>query len=103
MALNSEEKSVKIRKLVKLISFVMLTLVILWFSLILIEMYRVKTDNKPMICFNEVKDVEDDDEYSLTCYGILYKYREYHYNSDDSLSAREFTLVFKEFVRKAGE
>lgn len=53
-----------------------------------------------MFCLNEVKDVEDNDEYSLTCYGILYKYREYHYNETDELSAREFTLVFKEFARK---
>lgn len=100
---NPEQKEMKVRKTLKIISFVILTIVILWFALVLTEMYRVKIEKRPIICINEVKDIEDDDEYSLTCYGILYKYREYHYNSDDSLSAREFTLVFKEFERKLNE
>ena len=100
MSQNTEEKQEKIIKNIKVIWFIILGIVILWFSLVLVELYRVKIDKRPLICVNEVKDIEDDDEYSLTCYGILYKYREYHYNSDDSISAREFTLVFKEFERK---
>lgn len=100
MVQNTEEKNLRKRKVIKIISYIILAIVVLWFSLVLIEMYRVKTDRKPLLCFNEIKDVEDDDEYSLTCYGILYKYREYHYNDSDALSAREFTLFFKEFERK---
>ena len=102
MAQGSQEVNTKKRKIIKIISFIILILVILWFSLVLYEMYRVKTDRKPIICINEVKDLEDNDEYSLTCYGILYKYREYHMNESDELSAREFTLIFKDFARKMG-
>ena len=99
----TEDKTKKIRKITKIFSFIILILVILWFALVLIEMYRVKTEKRPLICFNEIKDIEDDDEYSLTCYGMLYKYREYHFDEDDEISAREFTLVFKEFERRLGE
>lgn len=76
-------------------------IILLWFSLVIYEYYRVKTDKKPFVCIGNVKDTETDSEYSLTCYGILYKYREYRYKDDDSLSAREFTLVFKDFDREA--
>ena len=103
MAHNGEEKSNKIKKYIKVISLVLLSIVIIWFSLMLVELYRVKSDKRPIICVNQIKDVEDDDEYSITCYGILYKYREYHYNIDDAISAREFTMVFKDFERKLGE
>ena len=100
MTISVEEKTIKRRKTIKIISFIIGLIVILWFTLVLTEMYRVQTERKPLVCINEIKDIEDDDEYSLTCYGILYKYREYHYTNDDALSAREFTLVFKEFERK---
>lgn len=97
---KSDEKNQKKRKIIKYISFTILGIVILWFVLVLGEFFRVRIDKKPLICFNAVKDIEDDDEYSITCYGILYKYREYYYNEDNEMSAKEFTLVFKEFSRK---
>jgi len=98
-----EDKGVRKRKIIKILSYMVLTIVVLWFCLVLIEFYRVKIDKKPLFCFNDVKDIEDDDEYSVTCYGPLYKYREYHYNEGDDISAKEFTLIFKEFERSLEE
>lgn len=83
----------------KILAYILLILVFIWFSFAMYEMYRVKDNKRPLICLNMVKDVEDNDEYSKTCYGILYKYREYHYKENDKISAREFTLFFKEFTR----
>ena len=64
---------------------------------------RVKNEKRPIMCFFEVKDIESEKEYSKTCYGLLYKYREYYYNSSDEISAREFTLFFKEFAREVDQ
>ena len=85
---------------VKWLMIILLILVIIWFGITLVEFYRVKTDRKPIICSKMKRDVENNEEYSLTCYGILYKYREYYNNADDSMTAREFTLFFKEFKRE---
>ena len=90
----------KTKRLLKRILIIIIFIVIAWFCLTLYELYRVKTDHRPIICFNEIKDVESSTEYSKTCYGILYKYREYYYQENDKLSAREFTLFFKEFKRE---
>ena len=95
-----EDKSKKILNIIKTIAIVLVIIVVIWFSFTLIEFYRVKSDKRPIVCFNEKKDTESSDEYSLTCYGLLYKYREYYMNDDDSLTAREFTLFFKEFKRE---
>ena len=46
-----------------------------------------------------LKHIEDD-EYSKMCYGILYKYKEYYYNDNDVLSARELVLFFQDFERR---
>jgi len=100
---NFEEKSLKIQKIIKMVSFVLVLIIILWLSLVLFESYRVNNDKRPIICLNQVKDIEDDDEYAMTCYGILYKYKEYYYSVDDSISARELTMLFKEFVRGDNE
>ena len=100
MEKGNQEKQNTWITIMKVSAVTIFIVAILWFSLVLIELYRVKKDSKPIFCFNEVKEIEDNDEYSLTCYGILYKYREYHFIKDDALSAREFTLVFKEFDRK---
>lgn len=94
-----ESKQKKTIKILRIISFVLLFIVVTWLSLTLFELYRVKKDNKPIICMNETKEVEDDDEYSVTCYGFLYKYREYFYIEDNKLSAKEFSLMFKDFHR----
>lgn len=94
-----DEKQRKSLNLIKVICFVLLIIVLAWGSLVLIEFNRVKNDKKPIFCFNELKDIEDDDEYSKTCYGILYKYREYYLKEENVMSAKEFTLVFKDFER----
>ncbi|MBE6155746.1 MAG: hypothetical protein E7164_03210 [Firmicutes bacterium] len=101
--ITPEQKLANTRRKIKIICFCLLGTVILWFSLVLTNLYRVKIDKKPLICMGQYRDIEDNDEYSLTCYGILYKYREYHYTIDDSISAKEFTLIFKDFVRKSGD
>ena len=90
----------KTKRTLKYILILIIFIVLAWFCLTLFELYRVKTDHRPMICFNEIKDIENNVEYSKTCYGILYKYREYYYQDNDKLSAREFTLFFKEFKRE---
>ena len=90
----------KNKKIFKSILIIIVIITLIWFCITLFELYRVKTDNRPIICFNEVKDVENDMEYSKTCYGLLYKYREYYYKESNTISAREFTLFFKEFKRE---
>lgn len=98
------ENEIKINNkvnLAKKIVLVIFAVVVLWFCLTLIEYFRVRTHHRPFLCFNETKDVADVDEYSLTCYGLLYKYREYHFIKDDALSAREFSLFFIDFDRSA--
>lgn len=94
-----EQKSKKVRKIAKILSYILLFIALIWFSLVLIELYRVRIDKRPLVCINSIKDIEDDDEYSVTCYGPLYKYREYYYNDTNEISAKEFTLIFKEFDR----
>ena len=88
------------KKIIKIVLIVLVCVVLVWFSFTLYEFYRVRSDHRPLICFNEVKDTENTEEYSKTCYGLLYKYREYYMISDDSMSAREFTLFFKDFKRE---
>ncbi len=94
------EKNNRRRKALFWGSCLILVIVLLWLMLVLFEYNRVKHEKKPVFCFNNVQEIENDKEYSKTCYGILYKYREYYFKVDDSLSAREFTLIFKEFKRK---
>lgn len=94
-------KTRRIKRIVLKITLFLAVIVFLWFSLTVYEYYRVKMDKRPFICIGDVRDTETENEYSSTCYGVLYKYREYRYKDDDSLSAREFTLVFKEFDREA--
>ena len=93
--MNSERK----RNTWKYIIYIVLIFVILWFALVVLEYYRVNNDKRPLICFNYHEEVEDDDEYSLLCHGLLYKYKEYYYKIDDTLSARELTMFFTDFVR----
>ena len=91
-----DKKRLRIKYILIIIAF----LCVIWLSLALVNMYLVKQDKRPVLCFNYQKSQENDNEYSYTCYGILYKYREYYYYSTDSMSAREYTLFFKEFVRE---
>ena len=95
-----EDKHNKLLNFIKYFLIVLLVLVIIWFCFTSIEFYRVKTDRKPFVCSKMKRDIENNEEYSLTCYGILYKYREYYNNEDDSMTGREFTLFFKEFKRE---
>ena len=96
---HKEEIISRRKRIIKYFILSIFALLILWLSFVLYEMYRVRTDKRPIICFNEVRQVEDDDEYSITCSGILYKYREYYFIKEEVMSAREFTLFFKEFTR----
>ena len=87
------------RNVWKYILYVVLILVVLWFILLVIELYRVNRDKRPLLCFGYHEVVEDDDEYALLCHGLLYKYKEYYYKFDKSMSGRELTMFFTEFVR----
>ena len=93
--MNSERK----RKVLKYLLYFILLIVILWFILVIIEYYRVKKDKRPLVCFSYHEVVEDDDEYAIMCYGLLYKYKEYYYKIDKTMSGRELTMFFTEFVR----
>ena len=37
------------------------------------------------------------------CRGPLYKYKEYYYKDDKTMSARELTMFFTEFVRSTAK
>ena len=73
---------------------------ILWFLLVMYEVKRVKNDQKPLLCYFYKNDTEAVGEYSVTCYGPLYKYKEYYLSDGDKLNAKEFTLFFKSFKRE---
>ena len=93
----------KVLSVLKIILSILVIIAVLWFALTIYEFFRVKSEKKPLICLHEVRDIESESEYSLTCYGPLYKYREYYLTDDDSMSGREFTLFFKEFKRVVAE
>lgn len=93
--MNSERK----RKTWKWILITLLLIVVLWFILVIIEYNRVHHDKRPLLCWGYHEEVEDDDEYAITCNGPLYKYKEYYYKIDKTMSARELTMFFTEFVR----
>ena len=95
----AEEKPKSKRKIWKITMFTILAIVALWFSLVIIEYHRVSNDKRPLLCFNYHEVVEDDDEYALFCRGPLYKYKEYYFKIDKTMSARELTMFFTEFVR----
>lgn len=90
----------KKRVRIKCILIILACICVLWLVLALVNSYFVSMDKRPILCFNYQKNIENDDEYSLTCYGILYKYKEYYYIKSEAMSAREYTLFFKEFVRE---
>lgn len=96
---KKEEKQNRIRKICKNIMIIVFIILIIWFAFAMYEMYRVKTDRDTLVCINSKKDIEDDDEYSVMCYGIFYKYKKYYYKTSNKLSAREFTLFFTDFKR----
>lgn len=96
---EAQKKTYKKRKLIWLITIILLAIVLIWFFLTIYNYYRVKTERKPILCWGDTKEIESTNEYSIMCYGPFYKYKEYYYNEDDSLTAREFTLFFKEFDR----
>ena len=89
----------KKRNVWKILLYIFFLIVILWFILVIYEYYRVKKDKRPWLCWGYKEVVEDDDEYALLCYGPLYKYKEYYYKVDKTMSARELTMFFTEFVR----
>lgn len=93
-------KKLEKKKKTFIISSIILFIIFCWFCLVIFEYTRVKTDKRPIVCFNEIKDVEDDDEYSKMCYGLLYKYKEYYYKDTNKMSARELTLFFLDFKRQ---
>ena len=95
-----ENSNKKIKNVIKFILIFITIIVVAWFGLVIYEYYRVKIDKRPLICLHEKSDTEGINEYSKTCYGILYKYREYYTIDGDQMTAREFTLSFKEFKRK---
>lgn len=87
------------RKIINIILITLAVITFLWLSLLIYNYYRTKTDRRPILCFNYVEEVENTTEYTKTCYGILYKYREYYNKDSDSMTARELTLFFRDFVR----
>ncbi len=96
-----ENKSFKTKKrIIWAVAIVLLVIIVAWFSLAMYNYYRVKTDKKPLLCYGNTKEVEANNEYSYTCYGILYKYKEYYSTKNDKITAREYTLFFKDFDRK---
>lgn len=94
-------KNDKKKKIILYITIFLGVLVLLWFILALVEYYRVNNNKSPLVCFGDSREVESESEYSISCIGIFYKYKEYYYRVDDELSAREFTLFFNEFDRKS--
>ena len=97
--MEKEKKHSKVKLITGILLALILFIIILWFCLTIYEYNRVMKDKRPIICLNEVKDIESDKEYSITCDGILYKYREYYSNDTDALMARELIFSFKEFKR----
>lgn len=91
-----ENRINKKRRFVKTILLFLLFITIAWAGFTVYEYTRVKHGKDTLICFNEKKEVEDDDEYSITCNGLLYKYRKYYYIQNDKLSAREFVMFFND-------
>lgn len=94
------KKDKNARKIISIIFWLLGVLVFAWFLLLLINYYLVRKDGRPVMCWNYIKEVYDEDEYTLTCNGIFYKYREYYYNDTNRLHAREFTLFFKDFKKE---
>lgn len=88
------------RGLVKLVLYIALFITVSWAGFTIYEYSRVKNDKDTIICFNSKKEIEDDDEYSITCDGLLYKYRRYYYIQNDKLSAREFVMFFNDDGRE---
>lgn len=101
---NVAKRKIKLSKTKRLFRLLLVLAcigVILWFILVMHEVKRVKNDQKPLLCFRPKSDTEGVGEYSITCYGPLYKYKEYYMSDGDKLNAREFTLYFKTFKREA--
>ena len=94
------EKDKKARKIISIVFWVLGVIVFAWFFLVVINYYLVRKDGRPVMCWNYTRENYDEDEYTLTCKGILYKYREYFYNDTNSLHARELTLFFKDFKKE---
>lgn len=100
MEQDQKEKLKKKKKIILTITIFLGIVVLLWFILTLIEYNRVHDGKRPLICLGDTREVESESEYSVGCVGIFYKYKEYYYRADDSLSAKEFTLFFNPFDRK---
>ena len=98
---NEKKASKKKKRIIWIITIILLTIIVSWFSLTMYNYYRVNTERRPVLCFGDTKEIETNNEYSHICYGIFYKYKEYYSKKNDALTAREFTLFFKEFDRKA--
>lgn len=88
------------RSVIWIVAILVVIIVASWFGLTTYNYSRVKSDKKPILCFGNSKEIEANNEYSKACYGIFYKYKEYYSTNNDVLTAREFTLFFKEFDRK---
>ena len=52
----------KKRSVWKIIFYILFIIVILWFILVAVEYYRVKNDQRPLVCFGYHEVVEDEDE-----------------------------------------
>ena len=72
-------------------------LLIVWASFTVYEYNRVSNNKDTLVCLHKVKENETADTYSVTCYGLFYKYRKYYYINSNKISAREFTMIFNEF------
>lgn len=100
--MEEEKKTSRKKKtIIWLVTIVLFIILILWFSLTMYNYYRVSTERKPILCFGDTREIESNNEYSRVCHGIFYKYKEYYSKKNDVITAREFTLFFKEFDRKS--
>lgn len=93
-------KSKNKRKGWKVFLYILLTIFILWFVFVVYEYSRVKNNKEPLVCLNYHEAVGDNDEYTYECFGLFYKYKEYYYKVDKTLSAREITMFFTEYKRR---
>ncbi len=87
-------KKIAKTKVIKTVILIIMLFFLIWFGFTTYEYYRVKTDKRTLICLHQNRKSENDDEDSMICYGLGYKYKEYYAKNTNNLTAREFALFF---------
>ena len=80
--------------IIKKILLIILVVSLIWFGFTTYEYYSVKNDKRPLICLNKKELNENNNEKSMMCYGVFYKYKEYYFKKSGSITGREFALFF---------